>query len=959
MFLILKTKGQLTQKLTIFSFVFFLFAASAFGQTHPILISTSRLNALKANSAEWTSIKNFCNTNLNTIIDPGYAGFDWKDALVNYATAYQVVLQSDPTTADKYAKKALALMKVMAHHHNYGGPTDAGGNYYDGYQFIGFGDGATKTFPLPGTPLAGTQVQALFSPMNTITKKYTTNKIQLDDFEPLLKISNTATGGADYAPATYQFLYRDGSDTFILTWTGATHPAANANYYITQPKGTSTKVANTQFTISGTNITFTTAPAATQAVFVRMIDAQYNQTGNNMGGLSAVQPDGPGYQMRTFNPALAYGIDLLYNYAGLTPALKTEFVNILNSQIEWYNQYGYENDGTLGNYFIEGLASGTMYTAYGTDGANPSSAKYKTAVTGYLKDRILKNLNLHLPGGFGPQGQYTEATFSDIITLMSLYKDVTGTDYLAQTEWTDNMIRATIHGTKPDLTTFSDEGDWSNTTYIMSGMISTYLTYLPNNTMAPYARQYLTDVNFTPKPVGATKNYKTDFPLSYLAKVSGPVYARSGWDVNAVWMSFSAGEIFIDHQDADAGHIAIQKGADYLLINSGQYNDLATEFNNTVMFDDRGAGNISVYPPGQGSWGTENVKITKYEPAAGFVFSEADYTSAYQSNIGTNNSVAAAVRQVLYIRPGFFMVHDKTKTKNANVKKIFNLNFPVTPVKNGDTYTVAGTNSALFVKSLLSADPAAVIAPITTSSDPVPAYRSYKVTKSGALEDNFFYAFEATAKSQTAMSTSAYLNNGTTEIGSVQIADSTWVGVFAKQGNLGQGTLTYNVTTGKHHDIIADLSKSSDYKVTVAVGSQKILDGVTRSTSANGVLSLAYSIPAAGIVTLEYIGAASNPPPTNPGQVTEVSKEATENSYNVWESVNKTINVAVRLVEEQKINMVLYDVNGRVIVNQTNSFITGETLLELPGTESLKPGLYIFRMIGEKSRFTATKIVVR
>lgn len=935
----------------------------AYGQTHPILISSNRLAALRTKNAEWTSIDNFCKSNLNEIIDPGYAGFDWKDALTNYATAYQVLLPSDATTAGKYAKKALALMKVMAHHHNYGGPADSGGNYLPGYQFVGFADGSVKNFTLPGTPLTGTSVEVVLSPITTIQKTYTSNKIQLSDFEPILKISNTNTGGADYAASAYQFLYRDGLDTFILTWTGATHPASNANYFITQTTGVAKTVAAAQFTVSGTTLAFTAAPAANQAVFARMIDVDYNQTGNNMGGLSAVQPDGPGYQMRTFNPGLAYGVDLLFNYSGLTTPLKNEFVGILNSQIEWYNQYGYENDGTLGNYFIEGLATGTMYTAYGTDGVNSSSAKYKTAVTGYLKDRILSNLNLHLAGGFGPQGQYTEATFTDIITLMSLYKDVTGTDYLAQTEWTDNMIRASIHGTKPDRKTFNDDGDWTNMpAYPMTDMINAYLNYLPNNTMAPYARQYLTDINYSPKPVGTAKDYKTDFPLSYLAKVSGPMYARSGWDVNAVWMSFDAGEIFLDHQDANAGHIAIQKGADYLLINSGQYDDLATEFNNTVMFDDRGAGNVSVYPPGQGSWGTENVKITKYLPQVNYVFSEADFTSAYQSNNGTANSVSAAIRSVLYIRPGVFIVHDKAKTKNANVKKIFNLNFPVTPVLTGGVYSITVGKSVLFMKPLIASDPLPVIAPITTSSDPVAAYRNYRVTKSGALADNFFYTFQAVDKTQTAMNTATYFDKGTFEYTSVQLPDTTWVGLFAKQGDLGQTTVSYDVAVAKHHDIIADLSKNSDYKVTVVSGSQKILDGVTRSTTAQGILSLRYSLPAAGTVTLEYVGAATNPPVTDPGgnpPVTEVAKEVTGNSYYIWESTNRSINVSLKLDQDQHVNAILYDINGRVVVDQTNALFSGENSIELSGTESLKPGLYIFRMLGEKSKFESSKILVR
>jgi hypothetical protein len=821
-------------------------------QTHPVLLSPSHLGALQTpGNTEWNTIKSFCTNNLNKIIDPGYAGWDWHDALMNYATAYQVLKTSDPSTADKYAKKALALMKVAARHHNYGGPQRDQYSFYDCYQFIGLGDGSTKNFTLPfSTQLAGAAIQVTKSSVTTTAFVYNKNKTALSDFQPILKISNTNNGGADYPSTDYQFLYKDGTDVFTLIW-GTNHPANGTTYYVTQTSGAvSSAPSSAGFSVSGSTISFTAAPAAGLAVFVKMIDADYNQTGNLMGGLSAAQPDA-GYQMRTFNPGLAYGIDLLYNYSGLTAALKTEFVNILNAQLTWYKQYGYESSGVnFGNYFIEGLVNATMYTAYGTDGINPSGQQYKNDTKSYLEDRIFKDLNTAFPGGYGPQGQYTEAVFTDIITLFSLYKDITGTDLLAQTEWTDNMIRASIHGTKPDRKTFYDGGDWDDyPAEPMTGMINTYLIHLPNNPMAPYARQYLKDLNYSPAPVGTTKDYKTDFPLSYMCKVSSPVYARSDWGTNAVWMSFSSDNMLNDHQHYDQGHFSIQRGADYLLINGGQYGALSTIYNNTLLFDDRGAGDISVYPPGQGGWGNTN-KVTKYEAAKSYVYSQADFTSAYQSNFGTANSVTAAVRSVLYIRPGIVIVHDKANVKKANVKKIFNLNFSVAPSQNGNVYTETVGNSNLFFKSLLPNTPAAVIAPVTLPYNPQqPNERSFQVTKTGSLQDNFFYVFEATDKSQASMSNVTYADGASFESATTTIADTSWTAVFPKQTIIAAGTkMNYPfTTTGNHHDLITDVAPNKDFRITVTAGTQKLLDTVVKSSS-EGILSYIYTSASQGIV---------------------------------------------------------------------------------------------------------------
>jgi hypothetical protein len=56
--------------------------------THPALISQSRIAQLAAGGAEWTDMKQFCDKNLARLLDPGYAGWGWRTAVENYATAY-------------------------------------------------------------------------------------------------------------------------------------------------------------------------------------------------------------------------------------------------------------------------------------------------------------------------------------------------------------------------------------------------------------------------------------------------------------------------------------------------------------------------------------------------------------------------------------------------------------------------------------------------------------------------------------------------------------------------------------------------------------------------------------------------------------------------------------------------------------------------------------------------------
>lgn len=866
----------------------------AFSVTHPVLISPARIATLAAGNAEWTTIKKYCADNLTTLIGPDYAGWGWRTAVENYATAYQVLKTSDPTTANKYAAKALAMMKVLARHHNYGGPSNA--------QFLGQGDGVTKTFTLPMTPMSGTSVVVLTAPVSDTALVYTAAPQVLSSFDPIVKISNTSGGPASYASTDYKLLYRDGLTIFALKWLTSNHPATGAIFYVSMTTGEGTVISAGQYTVCGTTLALTTAPSTTQAVLIRYIADNYDQTGNFMGGMSSVTPDGPGYQMRTFNPGLAYGFDLLFDYAGFTGQLKTEFADILNQQIDWYKSYGYERDGDLGNYFIRGLLTGTMFTGYGTDGANIRAAELKTLADSYIQ-RPFSMLDKKLPGGYGPQGQYTNGVASDMFQIFSIYKDLTGKDLLSQLEWTSNIVPATIHATQPDRKTFYDGGDWSDLPATpLTGLLTGFLTYLPDHPMAPYARQLLKDVGET-VPEGTVKDYKQSSPLSYFAKVSGPVYARSGWDTSAVWVSLSAGEIFMDHQHRDQGNITIHRGKDYLLCDGGEYGDFQTEFHNTLLFDDRGAGNLITYPPGQGDWGFDRVGIRGYEDSQSYVYSLADFTWAYvQGTEGKNNSVKAAVRSMVYIRPDMVIVHDRTRTSNANVKKYFNCNFSATPVRSGALTTVTLGESALFMKSLVPANPNPVITAITDHGQSV-ARSNYSVITSGQLSDNFLHVFEAAPKTVTAMRPVAYINGNVVEGAELTMGDTVWVSVFAKTDSIVPGTVTYTSSVkGKHKDLITDLQRNMQYRATVLSGGQKVLDGIIAGASANGTLLLSYNSVDSGMVTLAPTGVL-------PAAGFTIQKYKTP----AFLIRPEGISVVFSIDKKQPVSVQLFDLTGRTV----------------------------------------------
>jgi hypothetical protein len=839
-------------------------AATSTTTQHPYLFPASRIDELAAGGADWTAIKGRCDAYLNEVIDQqydgNYAGWGYRDAAEDYAWGYLVSKKNgDTASATKYGKKGLAMAKVLSRHCCYYGSVP----YLSTYQFIGQGDGHTTSFALPMTLMASTDVAVMRVPTTEVPVTHVGSDTVLvggsSYFGNILKVSNTSGGPANYGAADYLMAYRDPNDPYaawVLYWGTSNHPAQGATYYVTVPSLTNPGKA-TAFTQSGNNIVFSSAPATSEAVFVQFISDQYEQTGNFLGGLNAVQPDGPGYPSRAYTTGLAEAYDAFHDVPEFTDDLKTEFYTVQNARLDWYKQYGYERDGDIGNYFVEGFLQPVLMTGYGTQPENPRAAEWRTYLTTIAQNTI-GALENKIPSGYGIQGGYSSGTFVDVMHTFSLLKSAGGPDLLTGLAWTDNVIPAIIQGTKPDRTTFYDGGDWYTWEDAASYYASTAVEFIqdfPSHPMVPYARQWLQDIGKTP-PAGPLSDYKTSFTPSCNGLISGPVYARSDWGTSAVWVSLVASFFMADHQHHDQGHFTIQRGADYLIRDGGGYGIGDTlPWHNTIGFDDRGAGGISTYPPGQGNWG-DNVRIDKFQDNSDWVYVQTNYADAYRKAGGTvnDNSVKKAVRSLLYLRSlGLIVLHDQVAVAQTGVKQIFNMNFAAAPTESGGVYSLNVGTSKLFARQLVAPTSAVTALVPQTEPDNGTTSMNYTITASGQTDDTFLHVFQAGPSSMASM---AALNTVTTSGGAAQgieVMDGTTprVCLFATQDNpFISGMVAYTAAaTGSHQDVISDLRPTASYAITVTQGATSILSTTLTSTD-QGTLVVAYTNTAAANVTV-------------------------------------------------------------------------------------------------------------
>src|SRR5204863_1897070 len=126
----------------------------------PLVLATVRQKATN-NTAQWQSFKSRLDSQLNVVIESGgaYQG-DELSWISDYALGYKALQFKDPVTANKYADKALALMRSALQDHQ------KFGEYAQ--QYIGRGNGSNKVFTLPNTNIVASSLTVFKASISVI-----------------------------------------------------------------------------------------------------------------------------------------------------------------------------------------------------------------------------------------------------------------------------------------------------------------------------------------------------------------------------------------------------------------------------------------------------------------------------------------------------------------------------------------------------------------------------------------------------------------------------------------------------------------------------------------------------------------------------------------------------------------------------------------------------------------------
>lgn len=227
----------------------------------------------------------------------------------------------------------------------------------------------------------------------------------------------------------------------------------------------------------------------------------------------------------------------------------------------------------------------------------------------------------------------------------------------------------------------------------------------------------------------------SSFKLSHISPGPGYVYARSSWDEDATYFFFKCGDRFTAHQHLDVGHFLIYKYEE--LIGDGGHYDafgsnhdvnfhLRTIAHNTILVHDPcetwpgiRAGPVSGNDGGQHhNWPHHNGAVTDavewrkgrrlydiadilaFEDKGDYVYVAGDCTRSYSPK-----KLEYFTRQIVFLRPGTFVIFDRVSSKHPNFRKTWLLQPMKVPTETKDGLVVTNGKGRLFIQALLPPDP--------------------------------------------------------------------------------------------------------------------------------------------------------------------------------------------------------------------------------------------------------------
>lgn len=179
--------------------------------------------------------------------------------------------------------------------------------------------------------------------------------------------------------------------------------------------------------------------------------------------------------------------------------------------------------------------------------------------------------------------------------------------------------------------------------------------------------------------------------LIYRASGAGQLFARSGWETNALWMQFGAGKFNESHAAQDQGAFTLAS-TDYLTVTSNIWShsgiNQSTEIANLVRFTNGGS------TIGQVQGRESTMTIHSQNPATGAINVTANLTPSYN-----NANITSWTRNMDFLSASRRLTVTDNYTVSASTQGIFQFNSLTQPTVNGNVITAGGLTVTVITPS--------------------------------------------------------------------------------------------------------------------------------------------------------------------------------------------------------------------------------------------------------------------
>jgi hypothetical protein len=456
----------------------------------------------------------------------------------------------------------------------------------------------------------------------------------------------------------------------------------------------------------------TTSDAAAQARYgaagARLLDAMSTPVAS--GGQSPATD--AGYGVRNYVVGMAVGYDWLY--PALSTTTKTRVVTSINTWLDWYDVSGFTNNDPIGNYFAGYFLAKTT-AALATEGDNAKASTYWNDVVTRMWGKLVKpQFSTMMAGGGWPEGWgYGKKAVLSMVEALWATKTATGLDWWKELPLARDEAAYAMHFAWPSLKHVDDQGTIRSgvnlrpSAELFMGLAA--MMEAAGDSSAATARGFAADVMATAgddttawskflygDPASAKSNYQTS--LSHFAAGPSHVGMRSSWDKGATWGALSGGAYinaaYSGEQLFNAGGLSVVVGDQPLLINPTGWlpQNGGTAGEDAVYDDSYGTKQRRLYNtffvndtsnpnnPGQNSLSPTDSKahVERYEDRGGFVHARG-VSLGDQYGTRTVKPVAQFTRDLVYVRPGTFVLFDRTTVAQASADQWLSFHTPVAP----------------------------------------------------------------------------------------------------------------------------------------------------------------------------------------------------------------------------------------------------------------------------------------